>query len=575
MNYLKKLFQSQKIFSADNCTDITKIFSSYEDIQNKFQIPVSDNFNFTRDVVDYYAQVEPQKRALVWCNDDGEEKIFSFEDISRDSKKTAQFLIDNGIKKGDVVMLMLRRRYEFWYFMVACHRIGAIAIPATVQLTDKDIEYRVRSSGAKLIVTIDDENVNKEIDSALDLISRAGNTIDECKKNNFGITTDAGSENSICRKITLSQFHKTFDNTNFALYEIPPETKNSDTMVVFFTSGTSGEPKMVAHNFLYPLGHIVTALFWQRVSDGGLHLTLAETGWAKALWGKLYGQWICGSAVFVYDFITFKPDNVLEKIEKYKVTTFCAPPTIYRYLIRTDFSKHDITSLTHCTTAGESLSEEVSETFFKKTNLKIHEAYGQTEATVIIGNFFDSETKPGSMGKASPCYDVIIENENGDECAPNEKGQVVVKLDKKIPLGLFSGYYNDEEKTRAVFSDKKYYTGDTAYRDEDGYFFYCGRGDDVIKSAGFRISPYEVEKVLASHPAVMECLVCGIPDEKRGQVVKAMIVLNDGFEPGETLAREIQEYVFKRIALYKRPRVVEFVKSLPKTVSDKIVRKKV
>lgn len=549
MNYLKKLFQNQNSNSADNYSDIADLFSNCESLQDNFEIPTPENFNFARDVVDYYAQVEPQKRALVWCNDDGEEKIFSFEDISRESKKTAQFLIDSGISKGDVVMLMLRRRYEFWYFILACHRIGAIAVPATVQLTSKDIEYRVKTSGAKMIVTIDDENVNKEIDSAL--------------------------ENSICRKITLSQFHKTFDDTNLALYEIPPETKNSDTMVVFFTSGTSGEPKMVSHNFLYPLGHIVTALFWQRVSDGGLHLTLAETGWAKALWGKLYGQWICGSAVFVYDFITFKPDNVLEKIEKYKVTTFCAPPTIYRYLIRTDFSKHDITSLTHCTTAGESLSEEVSETFFKKTNLKIHEAYGQTEATVIIGNFFDSETKPGSMGKASPCYDVIIENENGDECAPNEKGQVVVKLDKKIPLGLFSGYYNDEEKTRAVFSDKKYYTGDTAYRDEDGYFFYCGRGDDVIKSAGFRISPYEVEKVLASHPAVMECLVCGTPDEKRGQVVKAMIVLNDGFEPGETLAREIQEYVFKRIALYKRPRVVEFVKSLPKTVSDKIVRKKV
>lgn len=586
MNYLKKLFQNQNSNSADNYSDIAGTFSNCESLQDNFEIPTPENFNFARDVVDYYAQVEPQKRALVWCNDDGEEKIFSFEDISRESKKTAQFLIDSGISKGDVVMLMLRRRYEFWYFILACHRIGAIAVPATVQLTSKDIEYRVKTSGAKMIVTIDDENVNKEIDSALENFARAGIASDVSKKVDAGITSDVskearavikkdfGSENSICRKITLSQFHKTFDNTNLALYEIPPETKNSDTMVVFFTSGTSGEPKMVAHNFLYPLGHIVTALFWQCTVDDGLHLTLAETGWAKAVWGKLYGQWICGSAVFVYDFITFKPGNVLEKIEKYKVTTFCAPPTIYRYLIRTDFSKHDITSLTHCTTAGESLSEEVSETFFKKTNLKIHEAYGQTEATVIIGNFFDSETKPGSMGKASPCYDVIIENENGDECAPNEKGQVVVKLDKKIPLGLFSGYYNDEEKTRAVFSDKKYYTGDTAYCDEDGYFFYCGRGDDVIKSAGFRISPYEVEKVLASHPAVMECLVCGAPDEKRGQVVKAMIVLNDGFEPGETLAREIQEYVFKRIALYKRPRVVEFVKSLPKTVSDKIVRKK-
>ena len=291
MNYLKKLFQNQNSNSADNYSDIADLFSNCESLQDNFEIPIPENFNFARDVVDYYAQVEPQKRALVWCNDDGEEKIFSFEDISRESKKTAQFLIDSGISKGDVVMLMLRRRYEFWYFILACHRIGAIAVPATVQLTSKDIEYRVKTSGAKMIVTIDDENVNKEIDSAL--------------------------ENSICRKITLAQFHKTFDNTNLALYEIPPETKNSDTMVVFFTSGTSGEPKMVSHNFLYPLGHIVTALFWQRVSDGGLHLTLAETGWAKALWGKLYGQWICGSAVFVYDFITFKPDNVLEKIEKY------------------------------------------------------------------------------------------------------------------------------------------------------------------------------------------------------------------------------------------------------------------
>lgn len=558
MNYLKKLFQNQKQFLTD------------EKFKKDFQIPVPENFNFAFDVVDYYAEVEPEKRALVWCNDEGEEKIFSFKDISRESKKTAQYLVQNGIKKGDVVMLMLRRRYEFWYFILACHRLGAVVIPATVQLTAKDIEYRVKKSGAKLIVAVDDESVNKEIDTAIENLSRAGNSNDFGKEKNAGTTNDCGKENFLCKKITLEQFHKNYDDKKIPLYEIPPMTKNTDTMAVFFTSGTSGEPKMVKHNFVYPLGHIVTALFWQCVKDDGLHLSIAETGWAKALWGKLYGQWICGSAVFVYDFITFKPDNVLEKISKYKVTTFCAPPTIYRYLIRTDFSKHDITSLTHCTTAGEALSEEISETFLKKTNLKIHEAYGQTEATVIIGNFFDDETKTGSMGKASPCYDVVIENEKGEKCTPNQKGNLVVMLDKKIPLGLFAGYYGDQKKTQSVFAEKKYYTGDTAYCDEDGYFYYCGRSDDVIKSAGFRISPFEVEKVLQGHPAVMECLVCGIPDEKRGQIVKAMIVLNQGWQESEVLAREIQEYVFKRIALYKRPRVVEFVKELPKTISGKI-----
>lgn len=531
-------------------------FLSYEDFKFHCALKAPENFNFAYDIVDRYAKECPEKRALVWCNDNDEEKIFTFADISAASKKTAYFLTAHGIKKGDAVMLMLRRRYEYWLFILALHRIGAIAIPAAEQLLQKDIEYRVKAAGIKMIVASDNTILMNEIEKC---------SISDVKT----LVTVAGPRTG------WVSYHEEVEKyaPEFPRPQGDSATHNEDTMLIYFTSGTSGYPKMVQHNFLYPIGHIITAKYWQQVVDDGLHFTMAETGWAKASWGKIYGQWIAGSAVFVYDMKSFHPDKVLTKIAKYGITTFCAPPTIYRYLVRLDLSKYDFSSIHNLTTAGEALNGEVFNKILEQTGLEMHEGFGQSESCVIAANFPGVKVKPGSMGKPSPCYNVDIVDKNGRSCGACESGELVIDLRKGHPFGLFAGYYRDVSLTAAAFDSGYYHTGDTVYRDQEGYIWFVGRTDDIIKSAGFRISPFEVESVLQQHPAVMECAVTGVEDPKRGQCVKATIVLSPGYKPSKPLQNELIAFAKNETALYKCPRIIEFVDELPKTFSGKIRRK--
>lgn len=532
------------------------VYTNYEDLKKNFKIKVPENFNFSYDIVDRYEQLEPNKRALVWCDDNDQEKVFTFADIARESRRTANFLVSQGIKKGDAVMLILRRRYEFWFFIIALHRIGAVTVPATNQLLQKDIEYRTNAAQIKMIVSYNDK-IQNEIEAALP----ASPSVEKL------VTIDSDRDNWISYYKEIESF-----NDDFPRPSGDKATHNNDVMLLYFTSGTSGYPKMVQHNFAYPLGHIVTAKYWQNVIDDGLHLTVAETGWAKSVWGKLYGQWICGSAVFVYDMNQFKPRLLLSKIEKYKVTTFCAPPTVYNYLVRTDTKEYDLSALKYIVTAGEALNPGVYNKVYKSTGLKMFEAYGQTEATVMVGNFPGMEPKPGSMGKPAPGYDVSIVRPDGSKCDPMEKGSIVVNLENGMPFGLFTGYYHDEEKTKSVFANQKYLTGDTAYYDEDGYIWFVGRNDDVIKTAGYRVSPFEIESILQEHPAVLECAVTGVPDSTRGQSIKATIVLTKLYEASEQLRISILDWMKEKTANYKHPRIIEFVSALPKTISGKIRR---
>ncbi|MCR4823683.1 MAG: AMP-binding protein, partial [Treponema sp.] len=532
------------------------VYTNYEDLKKNFKIKIPENFNFSYDIVDRYEKEAPSKRALVWCDDNGEERVFTFADIARESRRTANYLVSKGIKKGDAVMLILRRRYEFWFFILALHRIGAITVPATNQLLQKDLEYRTNAAQIKMIVSYDD-TIQEEIEKALP----ASGSV----KTLVTVGSDRKGWESYSSAIS------SFDD-NFPRPTGENATQNDDIMLLYFTSGTSGYPKMVQHNFVYPLGHIVTAKYWQNVIDDGLHLTVAETGWAKSVWGKLYGQWICGSAVFAYDMIQFKPGMMLKKIEEYKVTTFCAPPTVYNYLVRADTKKYDLSSLKYLVTAGEALNPEVYNKVYEATGLKMFEAYGQTEATVMVGNFPGMEPKPGSMGKAAPGYDVAVVRPDGSKCDPMEQGAIVVNLENGRPFGLFTGYYHDEEKTKSVFENDKYLTGDTAYYDEDGYIWFIGRNDDVIKSSGYRVSPFEIESILQQHPAVLECAVTGVPDPRRGQAIKATIVLTKLYEASEQLRISILDWMKEKTASYKHPRIIEFVASLPKTISGKIRR---
>lgn len=533
------------------------VYTDYEDLKKNFKIKVPENFNFAYDIVDRYAALAPEKRALVWCDDFGEEKIFNFKEISEKSKQTANYLVKHGIKKGDTVMLILRRRYEFWYFILALHRIGAIAVPATNQLLTKDLEYRTNAAQIKMIVSYDDEPVQERIEAAMP------------------------ASPSVKELVTVGKARKGWQTFYDELDSLSKEferpagenaTHNDDIMLLYFTSGTSGNPKMVEHNFAYPLGHIVTAKYWQNVIDDGLHLTVAETGWAKSVWGKLYGQWICGSAVMVYDMLTFMPSRMMNVISKYHVTTFCAPPTTYRFLVKADAKKYDISALKYIVTAGEALDPELFEEVYRFTGLRMFEAFGQTEATVMIGNFPGMTPKPGSMGKSAPGYDIEIVRPDGTKCEPNENGSIIIRLDKGRPFGLFAGYYKNQELTEKAFENGVYNTGDVARVDEDGYIWFVGRNDDVIKTSGYRVSPFEVESALLQHPAVLECAVTGVPDERRGQAIKATIVLNDGFEPSRQLQLEIFDFMKQKTAVYKHPRIIEFVKELPKTISGKIRR---
>ena len=533
-------------------------YDSYEDLYKNFKISIPDNFNFAYDVVDEYAKNEPKREALVWCDDNDESHIFTFKDLSLASQRTANFLVEQGIKKGDRVMLILRRRYEFWFFLLALHRIGAIAIPATNMLAAEDLEYRFNAAKVKMVVTYDDSAVQKEVD-------KAKSKCDSVEK--LVTVGQTARQNWISFYDDYELFPATFERPTGEA-----ATHNDDIMIVYFTSGTSSNPKMVAHTYTYPLGHIVTAKYWQHVVDGGRHLTVAETGWAKALWGKIYGQWIAGSAVFTYDMTVFIPGKLLEKMAEYKVTTFCAPPTVYRYILQHGISKYDLSSLQYCTTAGESLNLDIYEKFYQQTGIRLQEGYGQTELTLTTGNFGFSEPHPGSMGKPSPGYRMEIVNAEGQPCADDEVGELIIKIDQGKPFGMFGGYYNDPERTEKVFEGGVYHTGDTATRDKDGFFWFVGRTDDLIKSSGYRISPFEVEEVLHKHPAVLEVAVTGVEDKSRGQAVKATVVLQKGYEASKDLAKEIQLFAKNIAASYKSPRIIDFVTELPKTISGKIRR---
>ena len=533
-------------------------YDSYEDLYKNFKISIPEDFNFAYDVVDEYAKTEPKREALVWCDDNDEAHIFTFKDLSLASQRTANFLVEQGIKKGDRVMLILRRRYEFWFFLLALHRIGAIAIPATNMLAAEDLEYRFNAAEIKMVVTYEDPALQKEVDKAKS----------KCESVEKLVTVgQTARQNWISFYDDYELFPSTFERPTG-----DDATHNDDIMIVYFTSGTSSNPKMVAHTYTYPLGHIVTAKYWQHVVDGGRHLTVAETGWAKALWGKIYGQWIAGSAVFTYDMTTFIPGKLLEKMAEYKVTTFCAPPTVYRYILQHGLSKYDLSSLQYCTTAGESLNLDIYNKFFEQTGIRMQEGYGQTELTLTTGNFGFSEPHPGSIGKPSPGYQMEIINAEGKPCEAEEVGELIIKIDQGKPFGMFGGYYRDAERTEKVFEGGVYHTGDTAYRDKDGFFWFVGRTDDLIKSSGYRISPFEVEEVLHKHPAVLEVAVTGVEDKSRGQAVKATVVLQKGYEASKELAKEIQLFAKNIAASYKSPRIIDFVTELPKTISGKIRR---
>jgi len=552
-------------------------FKNYKDFFENYKINVPENFNFGYDVVDYLAKENPTAKALVWCNDNDEELVLTFADVKERTDRAAAYFRKLGIKRGDFVMLILQRRYEFWISIVALHKIGASVIPATYILTKEDIVYRCNAANIKAIFAVDDRDVFKYVEEAkvespsLEILVGVAP---------FGIDTGLSQEKLAAHPLWQDFTQGIASVTESDLqdfYSLKREeiSKNNDVMLSYFTSGTTSHPKLVSHDFTYPLGHIVTASYWQKVQKGGLHLTVADTGWGKAVWGKLYGQWIAECTVFVYDYHDkFKPIDLIKQIEKYHITSFCAPPTIYRFLIQEDLSKYDFSSCVHWSTAGEPLSEEVFNKWKQQTGREILEGFGQTETTLSLFNFGDEKIKPGSLGKSAPYYNVTLLDEEGNEVQDGEIGEIVVRLDKGRFPGLFMEYFGDPEKTKQVMRDGWYHTGDNAWRDEDGFFWFTGRNDDVIKCSGYRIGTFEVESVLMQHPAVVECAVTGAPDPIRGQVVKATIVLAENYKPGSIeLVKEIQKFVKDTTAPYKYPRIVDFVDSLPKTISGKIKRK--
>ena len=533
-------------------------FESYEDFYKNYKLKYDEDFNFGFDVVDEYARICPKKKALVWCDDEGREKIINYGELSKYTNKTANYFKSLGIKKGDMVMLILKRHYEFWYSIIALHKLGAVTIPATHLLTKKDVVYRCNSAKIKMIVCADDDVVTKHIEDSLPETPTVK-----------AIVVDRGEKEG------WHSFEKGVEEAS-DVFERPDgdqKTTINDNMLLYFTSGTTGNPKMVCHNFAYPLGHIPTAAYWHNVKDDGLHLTVADTGWGKAVWGKLYGQMIAGTGIFIYDYSSrFEPSDLLEMVEKYKITTFCAPPTIYRFFIKADLTKFDLSSLTHCTTAGEALNPEVYNKFLEATGLKLYEGFGQTESCLSLATYKWETPHTGSMGKPSPYYKADLLNEEGEICDPGQTGEIVFDMSNGAPIGVFTGYLYDEEKTKEVLDGKYYHTGDLAWCDEDGFYWYVGRVDDVIKSSGYRIGPFEVESALMEHPAVFETAITAVPDEIRGQVVKATIVLAKGYTPSDELIKELQNHVKRTTAPYKYPRIIEFADELPKTISGKIRR---
>ena len=534
-----------------------KFIESYYDEKGVFagiSFKNEEKFNFAFDCVDAIAEKSPDKLAMLWVGNDKSERRFTFTDMKKYSAKTANYFESLGIKKGDTVMLVLKRHYQFWFCMLALHKIGAIAIPATNQLVEHDFTYRYKAAGVKAIVCTADGAVSDEAEKAASEFPGMIKILVGGKKDGW------------------NDFNVEMERFSTHYYRTESTPCGSDPMLMLFTSGTTGYPRIATHSYKYALGHYPTARHWHNVDPDGLHFTISDTGWGKALWGKLYGQWLCEAATFTYDFDRFHSEDILPMFKKYNITTFCAPPTMYRFFIKEDLSKYDLSSIKYATTAGEALNPEVFNQFKKATGLTIMEGFGQTETTLSIANFVGSTPKIGSMGKPSPLYDVVVLDPEGVPCKTGDTGEICIRVKDNAPCGLFIGYYRDEEKTAEVWHDGYYHTGDQATMDEDGYLWYVGRIDDVIKSSGYRIGPFEIESVIMELPYVLECAITPVPDEVRGQIVKATIVLTRGTVGTPELKKEIQEYVKTHTAPYKYPRIVEFVDELPKTISGKVRR---
>jgi len=529
-------------------------YTSQADFENNYTLNVPENFNFARDVIDEYARLAPNQRAMLWVDDHGEERTFTFLDMRICSIQAANALLEMGIRPGDPVLLMLKRRYEYWFIALGLMRIGAIQIPATHQLQKKDIVYRVQAAGVKMIVCVGEEETMMHVRGAMA----------ECP--------------GLIGAAALGGEHEGFIDFDKAMAEASKAEPNmaspSDLMLMYFTSGTTGFPKMVAHDFNYPLGHVITGGFWHNLDDTSLHLTTADSGWAKCGWGKFYGQWIAGACLFVYDFDRFNAENMLKMLEKYRVTSFCAPPTIFRFLIKEDLSAYDLSALRWGNVAGEPLNPEVYSQFYRATGVKLREGFGQTETTPLLLTSKWMEPHPGSVGVPSPHYHIRLIGDDGQDVEAGEEGEICVDLSNGRPAGLLKCYYKDEEHTAEAFAGGVYHTGDMAWRDEEGYYWFIGRADDVIKSSGYRIGPFEVESALLEHPAVLECAITGVPDPERGQVVKASVLLAKGYTASDALRKELQNHVKRVTAPYKYPRILEFVDELPRTFSGKLQRKK-
>ena len=533
-------------------------FANYEDFMRNFHVEVPENFNFAYDVVDAYARKQPEKEAILWTNDRGDVRHYNYRELKEMSDKAASYFLQLGICRGDSVMLILTRRLEWWVVMIALHKIGAVVIPATHLLTDRDMIYRCHEASVRMIVTVGDVVVLRNIIRARPYCA----TLRHCVS---------------IGPVVPQQFENFWQGIMSAPRFVSQQgrNKNTDNFLMYFTSGTSGEPKMVMHDHTYPLAHIVTARYWHNLHEGSLHLTVADTGWGKAAWGKIYGQMIAGATIFVYDFDgRFDADKMLRALEEFRVTSFCAPPTVYRFMIREDLKQYDLSHLEYCTTAGEALNPSVFEEWRQKTGIMIREAYGQTETTMVLGTYPFVEPRPGSMGVPNPQYRVDVIDDEGNHVAPGVHGRLVIRTKEGKPLGLFKEYYRNDELNRTAREGGWYRTGDIVYYDEQGYYWFVARADDVIKSSGYRIGPFEVESAMMSHPAVLECAITGVPDEIRGMVVKATVVLTDDYmdQGGPDLIRELQEHVKRETAPYKYPRVIEFVDELPKTISGKIRR---
>ena len=534
-------------------------FDSYEDFYDNFRIDVPEVFNFGFDVVDEWARVEPDKRALLWCDDHGEEITFTFTDIARLSNKTANAFRKLGIGKGDVVMMILRRRWEYWVCATALCKLGATLIPASLQLTTKDIVYRANSAEVKMMVCVADDYVCEQTEHALPEAPTIENRVIVAGHRDGWTPFDE----------LIADEPDTFERPTGE-----EGVTSKDIMLIYFTSGTTGLAKAVCHNFAHPLGHILTAKYWQQVRENELHMSVTDSGWAKFGWGKIYGQWICGATVFCYDMDKFVPTKLLEHMQNYKLATFCAPPTMYRFMLQEDVASYDLSSIQNFATAGEPLNPEVTIAWERLTGKKIREGFGQTEGPVLLATYPWLEPRPGSMGKPSPLLNIKLLDDNGVEVPDGEEGAIcVTKLKEAYPPGLFVGYFHDEERTRTAVGGEYYNLHDMAWRDSDGYCFFVGRNDDVIKCSGYRIGPFEVESALIEHPAVVECAVTAAPDPIRGKVVKATVVLARGWEPSDELVKELQNHVKHTTAPYKYPRIVEFVDELPKTIGGKIKRK--